>query len=91
MVMLICLIIAENAVIGKKYLLIFILNFCRVSSREAMLNHFTEFHYGTSLLLCPFCMYTYIIPQVDRQRNVFVAKTYVLHMMDHDLGLILIY
>lgn len=66
---------------------IFELNIFRVSSREAMFNHFLEMHCGSSLLLCPFCMYSYIVPQIDRQKNIVLVKAYVQHMMDHDLGI----
>ncbi|KAI1720085.1 zinc finger protein [Ditylenchus destructor] len=57
----------------------------RTSAREALFRHFLENHCGTSMCLCPFCVVSFNIPLSERLRPTVVMKTYVQHMMDHDI------
>uniref|UniRef100_A0A915EU17 C2H2-type domain-containing protein n=1 Tax=Ditylenchus dipsaci TaxID=166011 RepID=A0A915EU17_9BILA len=57
----------------------------RTSSREALFRHFLESHCGTSMLICPFCLSNFNVPITERQRQTVTMKSYVQHVMDHDL------
>ncbi|CAG9533265.1 unnamed protein product [Cercopithifilaria johnstoni] len=54
----------------------------RTSIRTHYIDHFVRFHSNTRTLLCPFCLYSYVIPR-DNTSPVTSEREYVKHFLQH--------
>uniref|UniRef100_A0A0R3RIS1 C2H2-type domain-containing protein n=1 Tax=Elaeophora elaphi TaxID=1147741 RepID=A0A0R3RIS1_9BILA len=54
----------------------------RTSMRTHFIDHFVRFHSNTRTLLCPFCLYSYVIP-TDKRSSVISGREYVKHFLLH--------
>ncbi|VBB33214.1 unnamed protein product [Acanthocheilonema viteae] len=54
----------------------------RTSIRTNYIDHFVRFHSNTRTLLCPFCLYSYVISR-DNTSSVISERGYVKHFLLH--------
>ncbi|VDK83068.1 unnamed protein product [Litomosoides sigmodontis] len=54
----------------------------RTSIRTHYIDHFVRFHSNTRTLLCPFCLYSYVIPN-ENTSSVISEREYVKHFLLH--------